>query len=174
MIHSRLLAKSKYRNVEFSAVLAAALITSACSSIPQQVYHQTSIDPEHAIIVIGVAQEGLPPRMRFGIVLDGHSSETQKASSTPFLYESSSGPPESVTAKYFVYRVPAGIYTVELGAIPLPIVRTVGAPGGQAVYIGDFPLVGNPTESNLRGDLPAAQKAVAALLPSGLPLLKAD
>jgi hypothetical protein len=174
MMHSRLLAKSKYRNVEFSAVLAAALIMSACSSVPQQVYHQTNIDSEHAIIVIGVAQEGLPPRVRFGIILDGRSFETQKVSSTPFLYESGSGPPESATAKYFVYRVPAGIYTVELGALPLPIVRTVGAPGGQAVYIGDFPLVANPTESDPRGDLPAAQKAVAALLPSGLSLVKAD
>ena len=174
MTHSRLLAKSKYLNIEFGAVLAAALCMSACSSIPQQVYHQTSIDSEHAIIVIGVAQEGLPPRVRFGIILDGHASETQKASSTPFLYESGSGPPQSVTAKYFVYRVPAGIYTVELGAIPLPFMRTVGAPGGQAVYIGDFPLVGNPIESNPRGDLPAAQRAVAALLPSGLSLVKAD
>lgn len=174
MTHSRLLAKSKYRNVQFGPLLGAALIMSACSSIPQQVYHRTSIDSEQAIIVIGVTQEGLPPRVRFGIVLDGHSSETQRASSTPFLYESASGPPESVTAKYFVYRVPAGIYTVQLGAIPLPIEQTFGAPGGQAVYVGDFSLVGNPTESDLRGDLAAAQNAVAALLPIGLPLVKAD
>jgi hypothetical protein len=174
MIDSRLLAKSKYRSVEFCAVLAAALITSACSSIPQQVYHQTSIDSKHAIVVIGVAQEGLPPRVRFGIVLDGQSSETQKASSTPFLYESASGPPESVTAKYFVYRVPAGVYTVVLGAIPLPIEQTFDAPGGHAVYVGDFPLVGNATGSGPRGDLAAAQNAVAVLLPLGLPLVKAD
>jgi hypothetical protein len=147
---------------------------SACSSIPQQVYHQTSIDSEHAIIVIGVAQEGLPPRVRFGIILYGHPSETERASSAPFLYESASGPPESVTAKYFVYRVPAGIYTVQLGAIPLPIVQTIGAPGGQAVYIGDFPLVENSTESDARGDLAAAQNAVAALLPIGLRLVQAD
>jgi hypothetical protein len=172
MVHSRLLAKSKYRSFEFSAVLAAALIMSACSSIPQQVYHQTSIDSEHAIIVIGVAQEGLPPRVRFGIILYGHSPQTQTGSSAPFLYESASGPPESTTAKYFVYRVPAGIYTVQVGAIPLPIAQTFGAPGGQAVYIGDFPLVGD--SSDHVGDLAAAQKAVAALLPIGLTLVKAD
>jgi hypothetical protein len=118
--------------------------------------------------------EGLPPRVRFGIVFDGHSSETQRSSSIPFLYENASGPPESVTAKYFVFRVPAGIYTVQVGAIPLPIAQTFGAPGGQAVYIGDFPLVGNLTKSGSEGDLTAAQKAVAALLPIGLPLVKAD
>jgi hypothetical protein len=174
MMHSRLLAKSTFRNVEFSAVLAAALLMSACSSIPQQVYHQTSIDSEHAIVVIGVAQEGLPPRLRFGIVLEGHSSETQNASSTPFPYESASGPPESVSAKYFVYRVPAGVYTILLDAVPLPIEHTFRAPGGTAVYIGDFPLVGNSTESDHRSDLAAAQKAVAALLPGGMPLVKAD
>jgi hypothetical protein len=70
--------------------------------------------------------------------------------------------------------VPAGIYTVQLGAIPLPIVQTFGAPGGQAVYIGDFPLVESSTESDPRGDLAAAQNAVAALLPIGLRLVKAD
>jgi hypothetical protein len=64
------------------------------------------------------------------------------------------------------------IYTVQVGAIPLQIAQTFGAPGGQAVYMGDFPLVGN--SSDHMGDLAAAQKAVAALLPIGLTLVKAD
>jgi len=79
-----------------------------------------------------------------------------------------------VTAKYFVYRVPAGIYTVELDAIPLPIARTIRAPGGVAVYIGDLPLVGYSSESGSRGDLVAAQSAVAELLPTDLRLVQAD
>jgi hypothetical protein len=174
MMHSGPLAKSTYRWFEFGAAAVAASIMLGCSSIPQQVYHRTSIDSEHAIIVIGVAQEGLPPRVRFGLILYGHPSETQSASSTPFLYESASGPPESVTAKYFVYRVPAGIYSVQLGAIPLPILQTIRARGGEAVYLGDLPLVGNSGESESRGDLAAAQNAVAALLPTGLRLVYAD
>jgi hypothetical protein len=173
-VRPRLFAKSNFPIVELVAVLTAVLTVEACSSMPQQVYHRTSIDSGHSIVVIGVSQEGLPPRVRFGLVLYGNSSETQRASYAPFPYESASGPPESRTAKYFVYRVPAGTYTVEVGAVPLPIAQTISAPAGQAVYIGDFPLVGNSAESDPRGDLAAAQKAVAALLPDGLPLVRAD
>jgi hypothetical protein len=167
----RLLAKSHFPIVRLLAVMAAVLTVAGCSSMPQQVYHRTTIDSEHSIVVIGVSQEGLP---RFGLVLYRNSSETQRTSYAPFPYESASGPPESRTAKYFVYRVPAGTYTVEVGAVPLPIAQTISAPAGQAVYIGDFPLVGNSAESDPRGDLAAAQKAVAALLPDGLPLVRAD
>ena len=170
----RLLATSNSATVAFVSVLSVVLTLEACSSMPQQIYHRASIDSGHSIVVIGVSQQCLPPRVRFGLVLYGNSSETQRASSAPFPYESASGPPESLTSKYFVYRVPVGIYTVEVGAIPLPIAQTFMAPGGQAVYIGDFPLIGNAADSDHRGDLAAAQKAVAQLLPRGLMLAQAD
>ena len=164
------LTKSHFPIIGITRAHSHCIHFTARSSMPQQIYHRTSIDPEHGIVVIGVSQEGLPPRVRFGLVLYGNSSETQRASYAPFPYESASGPPESRTAKYFVYRVPAGIYTIELAAVPLPIVHSFEAPGGRAVYIGDVPLIGNTGGSDPRAGLADAQKAVAELLPPGLTL----
>jgi hypothetical protein len=84
--------------------------------------------------------------------------------------ERTRGPPESASVSYFVYRVPEGSYIAELGAN----VQTFVAHGGQAVYIGDFALVRDTRGVELRSDLPAAQNAVAPLLPSNLTLVNAQ
>lgn len=152
---------------------AVAVATSACSSTPQQIYHQASIGSEQAIIVIGSAQEFMLPNGRFTLMLDQYSPATEKTTTSCFIYNSSYGPPESIGVKYFAYRVPAGIYTASLDAFPRPNAQAFVAPGGGAVYFGDFVRAGNDRIELKGDDLPTAQNAVAPLLPNNLPLVKA-
>jgi hypothetical protein len=166
------LADSPRRPVVFGASLVAALVLAACASAPQQVLKQTAIDSQHAIVVIGVSQKDLPPGGRLEIVLNGYSAAGKQTSFSPFYYESTNGPPQSAIAKYYVYRVPAGLYTVLLG--PLPVVKSFEAPMGRAVYLGDFAIANNTSGFELRDNLPVAQATVASLLPNGLPLVRAD
>ena len=79
--------------------------------------------------MIGIAHGVFRSFGRFDILLDEYSLETETTTTTSFIYNTSYGPPKSATVKYFVYRVPAGIYTAELGANLLTFV----APGGRAV-----------------------------------------
>ena len=82
-----------------------------------------------AIVVIGIAPGVFRSFGRFDILLDEYSLETETTTTTSFIYNTSYGPPKSANIKYFVYRVPAGIYTAELGANLL----TFAAPGGRTV-----------------------------------------
>jgi hypothetical protein len=169
-----LLANWKYRSVGFSGALTAAVAMSACSTTPQQIYHRSSLGSGQAIVVIGVAHDVVPPRVRFTMVLDTYSPETEKTTTICFIYERPYGPPESATARYFVYRVPAGIYAAGLDVMPPPNTQGFVAPGGRAVYIGDFVRVGDGRLVELKSDLPAAQNEVVELLPVDLPLVEAD
>jgi hypothetical protein len=155
-------------------IVTAAVATSACSTTPQQITHRSNLESGQALIVIGVTHDVVPSRVRFMMVLDTYSPKTEKATATCFRYERPYGPPESTTARYFVYRVPAGIYAAGLDVIPPPNTQGFVAPGGRAVYIGDFVRVGDGRLVELKSDLPAAQNAVAMLLPDNLPLVNAD
>jgi hypothetical protein len=150
------------------------VVMSACSTTVQQIYQRSSLGSGQAFVVIGVAHDVVPSRVRFMMVLDTYSSETEKTATTCFSYERPYGPPESPTAKYYVYRVPAGIYTAGLDVLPPPNSQGFIAPGGRAVYIGDFIRAGDGRLVELRSDLPAARNAVATLLPDGLALVSAD
>jgi hypothetical protein len=169
-----LLARWKYRSVGFSGALTAAVAISSCSTTPQQIYQRSSLGSGQALVVIGVAHDVVPPRVRFTMLLDTYSAETEKTTTTCFVYERPYGPPESAAARYFVYRVPAGIYAAGLDVVPPPNSQGFIARGGQAVYIGDFVRMGDGRLVELKSDLPAAQNAVAMLLPDNLPLVHAD
>lgn len=144
---------------------------SACSSTPQQIYSRSNLRPGYALVVIGVAHDLVEPFGYFEIYLDEYSADDRNLKSKRFAFEERTrGPPESASVSYFVYRVPEGSYTAELGANAQNFV----APGGQAVYIGDFARVRDTGAVELRSDLPAAQNAVAPLLPSNLTLVSAQ
>lgn len=58
--------------------------------------------------------------------------------------------------------------------MPPPNTQGFVAPGGRAVYIGDFVRVGDGRLVELKSDFPAAQNEVVELLPVDLPLVEAD
>jgi hypothetical protein len=174
MTRTWLLTKRKYRSVGSGGPVTAMLILSACSTTPQQIYHQASIGSGQAVVVIGVAHEPFLPRGRFTIVLDEYSPETEKTTATCFNYERSDGPPESASVKYFLYRVPAGIYAAGLDVMPPANTQAFVAPAGRAVYIGDFAPVENSRLLGLKSNLAAARNEVAELLPVGVPLVQAE
>jgi hypothetical protein len=124
-------------------------------------------------MVLGVAHKGFWPHGRFTIVLHEYSPETEKTTATCF-YEQPLGPPESATTKYYVYRVPAGIYTVSVDVFSPQNGQAFVVPRGQAVYIGDLGIVGNTSRLELTGDLPAARKEVVEMLPVNMRLVEAD
>jgi hypothetical protein len=133
---------------------------SACSTTPQQIYSRSNLEPGQALMVIGVVHKGFWPHGRIAIVLHEYSPETEKTTATCF-YEQPLGPPESATTKYYVYRVPGGIYTVSLDVFSPPNGQAFVVPRGQAMYIGDLATVGNSGRLELTGDLAAAQNEVA-------------
>ncbi len=159
----------------FSRPLSASLllVAGACSTTPQQIYHRSNLEPTQGLIVIGVAHRGFWPHGRFAFVLHEYSPGTEKTTATCF-YEQPLGPPESASTKYYVYRVPAGIYSVSLGVFAPPKGQAFVVPEGHAVYIGDLATVGNTTRLELTGDLAAARKEVTEMLPIAMPLVKAD
>ena len=71
------------------------------------------------------------------MVLDTYSSETEKTATTCFNYERPYGPPESTTAKYYVYRVPAGIYAAGLDCRRRKMPESVARSSGKG-------LIGTP------------------------------
>jgi hypothetical protein len=70
--------------------------------------------------------------------------------------------------------VPAGIHAAGLDLMPSRNTQGFIAPGGRAVYIGDFVRVGDDPLVELKSDMQAAQNEVAPLLPNNLPLVRAD
>ena len=126
--------------------------------------------------MVGVAHEEGVPSRGFSLALKEYSFSNEKLFLNCFSYNRwhSFGLPESASAKYFVYRVPAGIYAVSFDEPPAPNAPTFLVPAGRAVYVGDLAHVGASRWMELRKDLPAAASAVAALLPNELPLVMAD
>ena len=157
-------------------LLLPLVAIAACSATAQQVYHRSRLGPGQAIVVVGVAHDAVVPREIFMIALDEYSSNTGKTDAYCFGYEQlqAYGPPESPSVKYFVYRVPAGIYAVGWDEFSPPNAQTFVAASGRAVYVGDFAAMKNSVIVDLRSDLAAARTAVAALLPVDVPLVKAD
>jgi hypothetical protein len=158
-------------------IVTAVVALSACVSNPmEQITRRSGVGSGQAILVVGVAHEDGVPYRGFTIALKEYSFSTEKLFVSCFGYNRwySFGLPESTSAKYFVYKVPAGIYAVSFDVSPPPNAPTFLVPAGRAVYIGDLARVGNGRRMALRSDLPDAQTAVAALLPSDLPLVMAD
>jgi hypothetical protein len=166
-----------HRILELVGIAGAIAALSACVSNPmEQITRRSSVGSGQAILVVGVAHEDGVPYRGFTIALKEYSFSTEKLFVNCFSYNRwhSFGLPESASAKYFVYRVPAGIYAVSFDVAPPPNAPTFLVPAGQAVYVGDLAHVGNGRRMALRNDLPAAENAVAALLPGDLPLVMAD
>ena len=166
----------KHRTLRLVGVAGAIAALSACMSNPvEQVTRRSSVGSGQAILVVGVAQDGVPSR-GFSLALKEYSFSTEKLFLNCFSYNRwhSVGLPESASAKYFVYRVPAGVYAVSFDVAPPPNAPTFLVPAGRAVYVGDLAHVGGSRWVALRNDLPAAENAVAALLPDDLPLVMAD
>jgi hypothetical protein len=167
----------KHRTLGQIGIASAIAALSACMSNPvEQITRRSSIGSDQAILVVGVAHEDGVPYRGFTITLQDYSFSTKTVFLNCFGYNRwhASGLPESASAKYFVYRVPAGIYAVSFDIAPAPNAPTFLVPAGRAVYVGDLAHVGTSRWMALRSDLPDAQTAVAVLLPNDLPLVQAD
>jgi hypothetical protein len=167
----------KHRTHGLIGIVTAVVALSACVSNPmEQITRRSSVGSGQAIFVVGVAHETGVPYRGFTIALKEYSFSTEKLFLNCFSYNRwlSFGLPESASAKYFVYRVPAGIYAVSFDAAPPRNAPTFLVPAGRAVYVGDLARVGTSRWMALRSDLPDAQIAVAALLPNDLPLEQAE
>jgi hypothetical protein len=166
----------KHRTHGLIGIVTAFVALSACVSNPvEQITRRSSVGSGQAILVVGVAHVVGPGR-GFAIALKEYSFATDQLFVNCFGYDRwhSFGVPESASARYFVYRVPAGIYAVSFDVAPPPNAPTFLVPAGHAVYVGDLAPVGTGRWMALRSDLPDAQTAVAGLLPNDLPLVQAD
>jgi hypothetical protein len=166
----------KHRTLKSIGAAGAIAALSACVSNPvEQITRRSSVGSGQAILVVGVAHV-IGPGRGFEIALKEYSFSTDKLLVNCFGYDrwQSFGVPESASARYFVYRVPAGIYAVSFDMAPPPNAPTFLVPAGRAVYVGDLAPVGTSRWMALRSDLPDAQTAVAGLLPVDLPLVMAD
>jgi hypothetical protein len=166
----------KHRTHALIGIVTAVVALSACVSNPvEQITRRSSVGPGQAILVVGVAH-AIGPGRGFTVAVKEYSFSSERLFISCFPYNRwhSFGLPESASAKYFVYQVPAGIYAVSFDVAPPPNAPTFLVPAGRAVYVGDLAPVGTSRWMALRSDLPAAQTAVAALLPSSLPLAQAE
>lgn len=166
----------KHCTLRSIGAVGAIAALSACVSNPlEQITRRSGVGSGQGILVVGVAHVIRPDR-GFAIALKEYSFSTDKLFVSCFGYDRWHlfGVPESASARYFVYRVPAGIYAVSFDAAPPPNAPTFLVPAGHAVYVGDLAPAGISRWMALRSDLPDAQTAVAGLLPSDLPLVQAD
>jgi hypothetical protein len=107
MMRSWLLANGKYRIVGCGGVLTAALVLSACSSTPQQIYQRSSPGSGQALVVLGIVKHDVVAlRARFTIVLDEYSpmrnpssrrSDRRSISATSHALKTAAGSNSSAT-----------------------------------------------------------------------------
>src|ERR1700744_2641626 len=126
----------KHRTLELIGIASAIAALSACMSNPvEQVTRRSSVGSGQEILVVGVAHEEGVPSRGFSLALKEYSFSNEKLFLNCFGSNRchSFGLPESASAKYFVYRVPAGIYAVSFDEPPAPNAPTFLVPAGRAV-----------------------------------------
>jgi hypothetical protein len=145
------------------ATLAGCLVNSV-QSVPRS--HAARPAADRAIVVIGVGLEVPSPYRAFAFSLDQYSLKEQKITGNCFHYNriNLQRPADVAAVRYFAFDVPAGTYVysgfdANVGALRHPALGNgFIAPGGHAVYFGDYVLVADAVE--VRRDFAAARASI--------------
>ncbi|UOD29363.1 hypothetical protein INH39_28805 [Massilia violaceinigra] len=148
--------------------LAACLLLSGClmnSTRPLPTGGTPS--PWRAVVVYGMAVEGVWDAPEMGVQLDEYNLADQVTAGGCWFYNRTETNIASVPApvRYVAFNVPAGSYTYKTGMPSMDNTTTAFiAPPGKVVYIGDF-VYTREYHIALRRDLAAFEHARKQALP---------